>query len=280
MEPDRLAQLGLTVEDAGGVVEAVLSLDQAVVNPLTRRVVPAVTFALAEDCLIPVEPPELVGLPPLSVEGASGPRDLEARLLAAFEEHVAGLQRCTAELQALGVAPRVEPESLELHAELEVEDYRFVLGGDKRGGLHVAQVYRAGALLRSDVGQAFVAAHFPDRDALATFLLGLMGEQSPPRPREGVTYAEMRDRFGPFARAPDTTALEVVTDFRVRGERYRFVAARIRGRTFRALLVGPDGKKWADHFALEDFGGVADVASRALGIQPSDIEWIDGEGGA
>src|SRR5262245_18088654 len=111
MEADRLAQLGLTVADAGEGLEAVLSLDRAVVNPLTRRVLPAVTFALAEDRLIPVEPPELVGLPPLSVEGVSQRAQLEERLLASFEEHVHLLQERTEELRALGIAPRVEPDS-------------------------------------------------------------------------------------------------------------------------------------------------------------------------
>jgi len=51
----------------------------------------------------------------------------------------------------------------------------------------------------------------------------------------------------------------------------------VKGRTFRGLLVGPDGKKWADHFQLEDFPGVADVACRALGVEPGEISWLAGD---
>ena len=40
MEADRLAQLGLTVDEAGGGLEAVLALDRAVVNPFTCNIEP------------------------------------------------------------------------------------------------------------------------------------------------------------------------------------------------------------------------------------------------
>ena len=98
-----------------------------------------------------------------------------------------------------------------------------------------------------------------------------------PAPRSDVGYEELAARFGPAARVPRTSALELVADFTARGERYRFVAARIRGRTFRGLLAGPDGKKWAEHFLLEDFAGVADVAARVLGIAPGEISWLEGD---
>jgi hypothetical protein len=280
MEADRLAQLGLTVADAGEGLEAVLSLDRAVVNPLTRRVLPAVTFALEEDCLIPLEPPELVGLPPLSVEGMSGRAELEEQLLASFEQHVHLLQQRTSELRALGIAPHVEPDSLELHAEVEAGDLRFAVSGDKRGALRVTGVFRAGAPLRSEVGQPFIPSGFTDRAEMAAYLLGLVGAPGGAAvPSSGLTFAELAERFGPFARVPDAGTAEVVVDFRVHGERYRFVAARVKGRTFRGLLAGPDGKKWADHFTLEDFAGVADVVVRALGVQPGEVEWLGAEDG-
>ncbi len=98
-----------------------------------------------------------------------------------------------------------------------------------------------------------------------------------PLPGKDVGYGELAERFGPAARVPPGSNIELVTDFTVRGERFRFVAARVRGRTFRGLLAGPDGKKWAEHFQLEDFAGVADVASRALGIAPGEISWLEGD---
>jgi hypothetical protein len=238
---------------------------------------PEVTFALAEDRLIPVEPPELVGLPPLSLAELGDRNELEAQLRAAFEEHVAGLERRVGELQALGIATRVDPESLEIRGELELGPLRFVLGGDKRGKLQIEEIYRSGALVGSAVGPPFDPTGFGDREALETWLRGQAGTPLEPQTPRGVGYGEVLHRFGAAARVPPRSGLEVIVDFRVRGERYRFVAARVRGRLFRALLAGPDGKKWGDHFALEDFTGVEEVAARALGVEPGEIEWLGPE---
>ena len=276
MEEERLAQLGLTVQEGADGPEVVLLLQRAVVNPLTRQPVPAVTLALAEALLIPVDPPELVGLPPLAVDTLTEAPELEARLLAGFDEHVAGLEAMAIRLEGLGLQPRVDPASLEVHAETQVGGLRVVLGADKQGKLHVLEVHRAGALLRSEVGPPFALAQFPDATALHGHLLSLLGE-GVVAPRPGIGYGELAERFAPAARVPPTSTLELVSDFVVRGERYRFVAARVKGRTFRGLLVGPDGKKWADHFQLEDFPGVADVACRALGVEPGEISWLAGD---
>jgi hypothetical protein len=275
MEAERLAQLGLTVQEGVAGPEVVLPFQRAVVNPLTRRTMPAVTLALAEALLIPVDPPELVGLPPLAVDTLTEAPELEARLLAGFDEHVASLEPMASRLEALGLQPSVDPGSLEVHAEAQIGGLRLLLGADKQGKLRILQVHRAGMLLRSDVGPSFPVAQFPDATALQGYLLGLVGDAA--APRAGIGYAELAERFGPAARVPGTSTLELVTDFTVRGERYRFVAARVRGRTFRGLLAGPDGKKWAEHFQLEDFPGVADVACRTLGITPGDISWLEGD---
>ncbi|HVP63016.1 MAG TPA: hypothetical protein VMT11_20840 [Myxococcaceae bacterium] len=275
MEADRLAQLGLTVREGAAGPEVVLPLQGSVVNPLTRRPVPAVTLAVAEELLIPVDPPELVGLPPLAVDALTEAPDLEARLLAGFDEHVARLQAMTSRLEALGVVPCVDPGSLEIRAEAQIGGLRVLLGGDKQGRLRILEVHRAGALLRAEVGAPFALAQFPDAGSLQAYLMTVVGDAV--GPRSGIGYGELAERFGPAARVPPTSALELVSDFTVRGERYRFVAARVRGRTFRGLLAGPDGKKWADHFQLEDFTGVADVAARALGVSPGDLTWIEGE---
>ncbi len=271
--PDRLAQLGLTVQEGAAGPEVVLPLHHAVVNPLTRRAVPSVTLAVAEELLIPVDPPELVGLPPLAVEAGTGTPELEARLLAGFEEHVGRLEAMASKLEALGLQPCVDPGSLEVRAEAHLGGLRLLLGGDKQGKLRILEVHRAGALLRSEVGAPFPLAQLPDAAALQAHLASLVGETG--GPGTGVGYAELAERFGPSARVPPASGLELVADFTVRGERYRFVAARVRGRTFRGLLAGPDGKKWADHFQLEDFPGVADVASRALGVPAAEISWLE-----
>jgi hypothetical protein len=275
MEAERLAQLGLTVQEGAAGPEVVLPLQRPVVNPLTRRPVPAVTLALAEELLIPVDPPELVGLPPLAVNALTEAPELEARLLADFDEHVARLEAMASQLEALGLQPCVDPGSLEVRAETQVGGLRVLLGADKQGKLRIREVHRAGAMLRSEVGAPFALSQFADAPALQAHLLALVGDAA--APGSGIGYGELAERFGPAARVPATSALELVSDFTVRGERYRFVAARVRGRTFRGLLAGPDGKKWAEHFQLEDFPGVADVAARALGVSPGEISWLEGD---
>src|SRR5215472_12595772 len=241
MEAERLARLGLTVQEGAAGPEVVLPLQRSVVNPLTRKAMPTVTLALAEELLIPVDPPELVGLPPLAVDSVTEAPELEERLLAGFDAHVAQLQSMASTLEALGLSPCVEPGSLEVRAEAEVGGLRILLCGDKQGRFRIKEVRRAGLLLRSEVGAPFLPGQFADSAAFQAHLSSL------------------------------------VCDFEVRGERYRFVAARVRHRTFRGLLAGPDGKKWAEHFQLEDFAGVADVAARALGVLPEEIAWIEGE---
>lgn len=275
MEAERLAQLGLTVQEGAAGPEVVLPLQRSVVNPLTRRPVPAVTLALAEELLIPVDPPELVGLPPLAMDAVTAAPELEARLLADFDEHVARLEGMASQLEALGLQPCVDPGSLEVRAEIQVGGLRVLLGADKQGKIRIREVHRAGARLRSEVGAPFALSQFADAPALQAHLLALVGEAA--APGSGIGYGELAERFGPAARVPPTSALELVSDFTVRGERYRFVAARVRGRTFRGLLAGPDGKKWAEHFQLEDFPGVADVAARALGVSPGEISWLEGD---
>jgi hypothetical protein len=275
MEAERLAQLGLTVQEGAAGPEVVLPLQRSVVNPLTRRPVPTVTLALAEALLIPVDPPELVGLPPLPVDSLTEAPELEARLVAGFDEHVAGLEPMASRLESLGLQPCVDPGSLEVRAEAQVGGLRVLLGADKQGKVRILEVHRAGAVLRSEVGAPFALAQFPDAAALQAHLFAVVGEAA--SPRTGIGYGELAERFGPAAHVPASSGIELVSDFTVRGERYRFVAARVRGRTFRGLLAGPDGKKWAEHFQLEDFPGVADVACRALGIAPAEILWLEEE---
>ena len=275
MEAERLAQLGLTVQEGAAGPEVVLPLHGGLVNPLTRRPLPAVTLALAEALLIPVDPPELVGLPPLAVDASTEAPELEARLLAGFDEHVASLEAMASRLEALGLRPCVDPGSLEVRAEAQVAGLRVLLGADKQGKVRVLAVHRAGALLRSEVGAPFALGQLADAAALQSHLLSVVGDAA--APRSGIGYSELAERFGPGVHVPPSSALELVSDFTVRGERYRFVAARVRGRTFRGLLAGPDGKKWAEHFQLEDFPGVADVASRALGVAPGEISWLEGD---
>ena len=134
-DSDRLTELGLSVTDTEAGPEAVLQLGTPLLNPLVRRPIATGVFALAEERLIPLEPAELEGLPPLSLEGVRSRSELEQQLAGAFHTHLVTLQRRSAELRTLGFAPQVDPETLELAARVDDPPFRFLLVGDKRGQL-------------------------------------------------------------------------------------------------------------------------------------------------
>jgi hypothetical protein len=280
----RLAELGLGVTDTEAGLEAVLQFGTPLLNPLAQRPIPSGVFALAEDRLIPVEPPELVGLPPLSLLGVRSRSELEQQLAGAFQSYLISLQRRSVELRALGFNAQVDPETLELTARIEDPPFRFLLAGDKQGQLRVVEATRAGEPPVPDVGAPFDLSEFPNRAGLSAHLRALLGagETAPPSlevaPRAVHTpvidYRELVERFGAEAWVPPGGAIDVVVTLRVRGTAYRFAATRVSGRIFRALLAGPGGKVWSDQFPLEDFPGVTAVAAMALGVPPAEVELL------
>lgn len=275
----RLMELGLGVTDGGAGLEAVLRLGAPLLNPLAGRSIPSGVFALAEDRLIPLEPPELVGLPALSLDGVRSRSELEQQLARAFQTHLVTLQRRSSELRTLGLAAQVDPETLEIVARVEDPPFRFVLAGDKRGQLRIAEATCDGAAPMTDVGEPFDLTEFPNRAGLLAHLRALASppketpvagpEPTAPRP---IDYRELLEHFGHSASVPAAAAIDVVVTVRARGTSYRFAATRVSGRTFRALLAGPTGKVWSDQFELDAFPGVLDIVAGALGIAPAEVE--------
>ena len=280
-DADRLTELGLGVTDGGAGLEAVLQLGTPLLNPLAQRSIPSAVFALAEECLIPLEPPEFVGLPPLLLEGVHSRSELEQQLAGAFHTHLVTLQRRSAELKGLGLASHVDPETLELIARVEDPPFRFVLAGDKRGLLRVAEAARDGAPSATDLGEPFDLSEFPNRPGLLAHLRALVGPHEEPSIAASqvpapspIPYRELLERFGSSAWVPGAAAIDVVVTLHARGIAYRFAATRVSGRTFRALLAGPEGKVWAEQFELDAFPGVSAVAASALGIPVSEVELL------
>ncbi len=278
-DSDRLTELGLGVTDGGAGVEAILQLGTPLLNPLAQRSIPSAVFALAEECLIPLEPPEFVGLPPLQLVGVRSRSELEQQLAGAFHTHLVALQRRSAELKGLGLSSQVDPETLELIARLEDPPFRFVLAGDKRGQLHLAEVARDGAPTATEVGEPFNLSEFPNRAGLLAYLRALVGPQpelsveaAPALTPSPILYRELLEHFGSSAWIPGAAAIDVVVTLHVRGKSYRFAATRISGRTFRALLAGPEGKVWAEQFELDSFPGVSVIAASALKVPVSEVE--------
>ena len=168
MEAERLAQLGLTVQEGAAGLEVVLQLQRTVREPADPAgPCPPSPSPSPRSCSFRWIPPELVGLPPLAVDDADEAAELEARLLAGSTSTSPGSRRWPPELEALGLQPCVDPGSLEVHAETQVGGYRVILGADKQGKLRILEVHRAGLLLRSEVGAPFAIVRVPRRHRAA-----------------------------------------------------------------------------------------------------------------
>ena len=137
-----LEDLGLRTRDGDAGLEAWLDLESVLVNPLTRRPITQVTFTVMEDRLLVIDPPELVGTPPLSLARVERAADLEQALATSFNDHILHVQRRSADLQALGLSPRVEPETLQLSSEISAGTFKCVIATDKRGNFRVARAFR------------------------------------------------------------------------------------------------------------------------------------------
>lgn len=283
MDARALEKLGFTVRETAAGLEAVLDLlSGTILNPLTRKFITEATFAVVGDRLIPVGPPELVGLAPIPASALTGASDADQQLADAFNEHVFHLQRRSAELQALGLEPKTHPDSLDLSAEVVVGPLRVELVSDKRGNFRVGSVSRDGAQVQGQEGHPLELSEFREREALVGYLRALLGadDASPPQAVRGdglVRFSEVVEQFGRGAVLPPRSAMEILVEVEVEGVRYRFAAARLAGRTFRGLLAGPSGKLWAERFELEAFPGVATLVASTLGVTVESVRFPQAE---
>jgi hypothetical protein len=217
--------------------------------------------------------------------------DLEQALLESFNDSISHLQRRSADLQALGLSPRVDPETLRLTAEVAAGDASFIIAADKRGNFRVLQATRDGQPVELPEMQAFELSEFREASALVGYLAALIGESAPeptvvrqkptaPQAEPLVALGEVVERFGADALLPPKSALEFLVELKVDGNTYRFAAARVMGRTFRGLLAGSSGKLWADRFELDDFPGVVPLVAKVLNVSTDAIDILGPSKGA
>jgi hypothetical protein len=282
MDQKRLEDLGFTVRKNDMGLEVSLDLiSGGLLNPLTRKFLTEAVFAAVDDRLVAIEPAELVGLPPISLVGVEKASEVEQQVGDLFNEHVLHLQRRSAELQAIGIEPKVEPNSLQLTAQVEAAGFQVTLAADKRGNFRVFKVHKDGQEVDREVGHALELSEFRERPALSGYLAALLGEPTKapaatPRPKL-LSFHEVLEHFGPGARLPPSSSLEVLVELEVDGQRFRFAAARVAGQTFRGLLAGPQGKLWAERFQLEDFPGPAALLAEALGVPLQEVRLLGTE---
>lgn len=278
MDTSRLEQLGLTVEEGASGVTATLDLSSVLVNPVTRQAVEQVTFQVVGDRLHPSEPPEVTGLAPILVNAVADAADIEALVSDAYNESVFHLQRRSSELQVLGLSPKVDPESLELSAELQEGPLSFTLKADRLGNFRVAEARKDGEALSGAYAHTFELSEFRERVALAGYLSALFGEVARAQPSTAgagpVRFSELVEAFGASAVVPPSSGVELLAVLEVRGRPYRFAAARVAGRTFRGLLAGGQGKVWAGRFDLKDFPGIVRWVAKLLDVPPEAVKLV------
>jgi hypothetical protein len=289
MDGARLIQLGLKLRTDGPNTLAEMTLDEVgLVNPLTRRPIRGVTFAVTDDGLVALDPLELAGLTPVPVTSVANGRELQSLVNAAFTEYVLHLQRLSGMLQNMGLTPQVDPDSLHLTAEVAGAGHHFQVGADKQGNLRVLSAQRGEESLDVSAGHGFDLAEFKEKAALVGYLVALFGgelsaDQASPRGAEGelsnlLTYAELAYRFG-SARVPPHSAVDILVVMEARGAHYRFAAARVAGRSFRGLLAGVSGKLWAERFELDEFPGPRALLAYVLEIPQEEVHILGEEPG-
>lgn len=290
-----LEGLGLSVRDADGVLEAELELlSGQAVNPLTRTVIERVTFTVLGDRLIAIDPAELVGSAPILIPHLTGAHAIEDLVVKSVHDSLLQAQRRSKELASLGISPRTDPRTLLCAADLQVGDYRFTIGNDRQGNFRVVLATHKGADLTTSGFQPFELSEFREKAALEAYLAALYGETparsglpppaaaalagqpapgaSEPVDEVSIPTGELVAAFGTNAVVPARCQLEIVLDLKIGGDRYRFVAARVQGKTFRGMLAGSAGKVWAERFELDTFPGVKALVSEVLKVEPGLIE--------
>jgi hypothetical protein len=296
-----LEDLGLKVRDADGVIEAELELNSGqAMNPLTRQFLPRAQFTVVGDRLICIDPPELVGLPPINVAHLQRASALEDIIVKALNDSIMHVQRRSAELTSLGFSPRVDPASLSLTVELKLGDWEFTIGTDRMGHFRVQRASHSGSEMTATSAHSFELSEFRERRSLETYLIAMFEgsvdtqkvkrsknkgddrsevDTEPQSPAAGppdvpLYFKDLVGAFGPMATIPGRSNIEVLIELRVDRESYRFAAARVSGKTFRGLLAGANGKLWADRFELNEFPGIKQLLAMVLGVAESKIEVI------
>jgi hypothetical protein len=282
MDIESLKSLGLQIDDSSGVVEATLELDRHAFNPLTRKRLDKITFSVMGDRLIYLSPVELVGAHPIHLalikEG-----NLEDLVVETLNQHLYQLERRSTELSTLGVSTKVEPESLQLSADLSKGSLKVTIAASRSGQFRVARAVNDGREVGKATGTVFELSEFRSKEALEEFVFSMFAsdvkssssstESLKAIVETNIAFAELALAFGD-AQLPARTPIEVVVDLTVHGEKFRFAAARVSGREFRGLLAGPKGKVWSGRFNLSEFVGVKQLAANQLKVTDSEVEIV------
>ncbi len=278
MDTQLLIDLGLSVENRDGVLEAQVEIDPVLWNPVSKKPIPSVRFQVVGERLIPIDPPELVGVTPISLAHLSASSKVDELVVKAFNDHCAHVVRRSAELSSLGLSPKVDPATLQLTTEVVNGEFSFMIGTDRNGVFRVVRAAREGVDFTVPGNQSFELNEFKEKAALEAYLGALFAEQGGPSrevafpPLEGSIPFDVLARAFDGAVLPPRSTFEVLAELEVEGQPYRFAAARVTGQTFRGLLAGPQGKVWAERFELSDFPGVKKLVAGLLEVSEDKVK--------
>ncbi len=258
-------------------------------HPATGQPIARARFTVAgHDHLRFVEPP-LSALPAVPFYDAERLAAVEQRVSGLLQDRIAVAQDLAVRMRALRLEAGVDGERLAARAVVKTATHAFeLLGGPE--GVRVSRVAPVGGR-PFEVPLRFPALKLEDFPALVDLEIYL-GEaiprmiealQASPEkgcaqpggqalqatlpPRNAVTLGSLASVFGDGCILAPNAAVELVQDFQFGDTRYRFVAVREMGTTFKGRLIGPSGDTWSDRFDLAGFPGTMEVVAAALGVE-------------
>lgn len=278
MDHANLRRIGLLVQNGQSGLEAELPITSGrIVNPLTRQAITYVRFAVVADRLIALDPPELLGTSAFHAADYKTKAELEARIGAIVEKHLISVQRLAGQLNALGIAPHIEPGSLNCRAEFSNANLTLTIGVDRSGTVRLTRALRDGDETTISSLPVIPMETFTSKAELEKHVFGLFGESPAVGDTRGnvseeaITLESLVRAFGKGARFPARSACELSVTVDVRGKNYQFTVTRVSGALFRAVLAGVDGRVWADQISLREFPGVQSLVSRILKVPESEV---------
>jgi hypothetical protein len=291
----KLSALSIPVRLAADreTLEGELVFSGRVLHPVKRQPIARARFTVVgHDHLQFVDPP-LSAMSPVLFYDAERLAAVEQRVNGLLQQLAASAQDLAVRMRALRLEAVVDADRLAARAVVNTPRHAFeLLGGAE--GVRISRVAPVGGR-PFEVPVSFPALKlekFPALVDLEMYLdqavprmleavqssaerggpeAGPQALEPTPPPRNAVTLGALARAFGEGCILAPNAPAELIQEFQWGGTRYRFVATREVGTTFKGRLIGPSGDTWSDRFDLAGFPGTLEVVAGALGIAVPEI---------
>ncbi len=286
----KLSALSIPVRLAADreTLEGELVFAGRVLHPVKGQPIARARFTVVgHDHLQFVDAP-LSSLPPVRFYDAERFGAVEQRVNGLLQQRAAAAQDLAVRMRALRLEAGVDADRVAARAVVKTPTHAFeLLGGPE--GVRVSRVAPVGGK-PFDVPVRFPALNLAEFPALVDLEIyldqalprmieavqtsaesdgpgpGPQALEPTPPPRNAVTLGALANAFGEGCILAPNAAVELIQEFQHGGTRYRFVATREMGTTFKGRLIGPSGDTWSDRFDLSSFPGTLEVVAAALGV--------------